>query len=286
MGGEARQAILGLTLSNENYKVAISILKERFGNIQHVIDLHYSEMINLQSAPNKTSSLRTFLDKLNRHLRSLEVLKQDVNLHVFVSIFKSKLPEEVLLQLEIQKGSKEKWSIQKLCDKLCDYVVARENSERKDSQKDHYNNSNRNQYSRSEPKHWQKKSFTLFIGNRGSQHSNAGQALVVASDDKTGSATYFDKCRYCQQQHWSDECPKYRSIEERKRLLKGSCYKCLKYGHRSDDCKRGKICVHCNERDSHHRSLCPKRFKVKISIVFIIFQKKVLIIPLESVPIH
>ena len=64
-------------------------------------------MNNLPSATNKTTSLREFLDKVKLHRRSLEVLKQDINQDVFISIVKSKLPEEVLLQLEIQKGSKE-----------------------------------------------------------------------------------------------------------------------------------------------------------------------------------
>ena len=35
----------GLALSNENYDIAITVLKERFGNNKEVVDLHYSEMI-------------------------------------------------------------------------------------------------------------------------------------------------------------------------------------------------------------------------------------------------
>ena len=77
--GEAMQVISGLTLSNENYAVAINILKERYGNIQDVVNLHYNKMINLQPASNTTSSLRLFHDNINKHLRSLEVLHQDVN---------------------------------------------------------------------------------------------------------------------------------------------------------------------------------------------------------------
>ena len=36
--GEARSAILGLTLSNKNYTIAVDILKDRFGKSQEVID--------------------------------------------------------------------------------------------------------------------------------------------------------------------------------------------------------------------------------------------------------
>ena len=61
----------------------------------------------MQSATNKVSSLRYLSDKGKRHLRELEVLHQDINQDVFVSIIRSKLPDAVLLQLEIQKGPSE-----------------------------------------------------------------------------------------------------------------------------------------------------------------------------------
>ena len=85
VSGEARSAIQGLNLSNENYEVAIGILKERFGNEQEIIDLHYNQMINLYPASNTTSSLRNLLDQLEKHLRSLEVLKQKCKSRCFCS---------------------------------------------------------------------------------------------------------------------------------------------------------------------------------------------------------
>ena len=80
-------------------------------------------------ANNTTYSLRFFLDKIQRHLRSLEVLGQDINQDVFVSMVKAKLPHDVLLQLEIMNGAKSKWNTVKLIERLHDYVVAREKSE-------------------------------------------------------------------------------------------------------------------------------------------------------------
>ena len=43
-------------------------------------------MINLYPASNTTSSLRNLLDQLEKHLRSLEVLKQKVNQDLFVAM--------------------------------------------------------------------------------------------------------------------------------------------------------------------------------------------------------
>ena len=58
--GKARGAIAGLALSNENYKVAINLLKARYN--QEIVDLHYSKLINITSPKNKTNELRHFLD--------------------------------------------------------------------------------------------------------------------------------------------------------------------------------------------------------------------------------
>ena len=66
------------------------------------------------------------------------------------------------------------------------------------------------------------------------------------------------------EKHWSDECPKYKTIEERKSQLKNCCFKCLRPGHKSLDCQKGKMCIHCGEQNTHHRSLCPKKFRTRI----------------------
>lgn len=91
------------------------------------------------------------------------------------------------------------------------------------------------------------------------------EALVATVNKKEESGTYFDKCRYCTQQHWSDECPNFRGIEELENKLKGSCFKCLRSGHTSSQCKRNTVCIHCNEDNAHHRSLCPRKFRLQLS---------------------
>ncbi|CAC5398796.1 unnamed protein product [Mytilus coruscus] len=144
--GDAKYAISGLIVSHENYIVAVNILKERFGNTQDVIDLHY-------------------------------------------------------------------------------------------------------------------------YGSRQFQNRSTAEALVVNGDDTSQHSSYFDKCRFCQGKHWSDECPKYKTIDERKAHLKGSCYKSLRKTHKSADCKRGKLCIHCGVLNSHHRSLCPKKFRSVLTSV-------------------
>ena len=38
----------------------------------------------------------------------------------------------------------------------------------------------------------------------------------------------------------------------------------MKFGHNSAECKRSKLCVHCGDINSHHRSLCLRKYKAKI----------------------
>lgn len=104
--GEAKQPVAGIHVSNKNYKVANDLLKERFGNRQTVINSYYSEMKNLTPASNNTRSLRYLYHHTERNLRSLRSLKQDVNQAIFISIVTSKIPRDVLIQLEIQKGQR------------------------------------------------------------------------------------------------------------------------------------------------------------------------------------
>ena len=79
LGGEALKAISGLQLSNDNYDVAIDTLKTRLGRDQELVDLHYTQLISLQPATNKTSSLRSLLNDIEKHIRCLSILKPNVN---------------------------------------------------------------------------------------------------------------------------------------------------------------------------------------------------------------
>ena len=266
LSGEAARVISDLALSNENYDIAIACLKERFGNKQEVVDLHYSQIINLQAATNNTQSLRLFLDRIQRHLRSLEVLKQDINQDVFVSMVKAKLPQEVLLQLEIMNGADNEWNTVKIIEILRRYVKAREKSEVKQpppeqnakvlSNKPFQGNKPIQSHSKPMFHHSSKQKYE----KRASPSVSSAEALVAGAKD-IHVGNYLEMCRYCSKHHWSDECPTFRTLKDRKQQLKDSCYKCLRIGHLAKECKRSKVCVHCGEANSHHRSLCPKKFK-------------------------
>ena len=53
-------------------------------------------------------------------------------------------------------------------------------------------------------------------------------------------------------------------LMKEKKQLKGKCFKYLKEGHYTRDCKSAKRCVYCGEFRVHHRSLCPSKFEKTI----------------------
>ena len=53
-------------------------------------------------------------------------MEQDINQDVFISMITSKIPKDVLIQLEIQKGACNKWTVKELRERLKQYVATRE----------------------------------------------------------------------------------------------------------------------------------------------------------------
>ena len=129
LSGEAKNSVSGTQLLNENYQVAVELLKERYGDKQAVVTSHYTELINLKPAPNNPKALRKMYNDVEKHLRSLQALAQDTGQDLFVSMITSKLPKDVVIQLEIQKGARTPWTVRELRERFNDYIVARERAD-------------------------------------------------------------------------------------------------------------------------------------------------------------
>ena len=84
-------------------------------------------------------------------------------------------------------------------------------------------------------------------------------AGVQATGNRKERMRTHRKCRYCSENHWSNKCEKYATIEERKKKIKGSCYICLNSTHQSSSCRQ-RVHYYCKQWDRHHRSLCLQQF--------------------------
>ena len=231
--GEAYGCIAGLELTEKNYSVAITLLQKRYGDSQIIINAHYKELMDLPEPPNQTSKLRQTFDTIERYLRSLQVLGVNINHKHLVLMIQSKLPKPVKLQLQLHKKPEKVWTVELLRKELQYHIANREMVEQQYNQNDL---SSRN-----------KMSFLK------SPRKSTAEALFT-NEARLSTGTINKKCHFCRGRHRT-----YPTIEKR---IRGSCYRCLRPGHRSRDCSDDKLCVHCGKWNPHHRSLCPEKFSI------------------------
>ena len=193
----AKRAIAGLEITNDNYEVAVKILRDRFGDPQTVISGCYTKLMDLPSSTNQTPALRPTFNELEKHLRCLSALGEDTNHRHFVLLIMSKLPKEVVIKLEEMKGPIEVWSVQLLWKNLQVPLTVRENAERQRRTYLLQNVASTNKFTTS-PK--RSSAEALIAG----ASSNASYLQNQQSSRK--------KCAYCQGNHWSDWCHKYETI--------------------------------------------------------------------------
>ena len=232
---EAKEAITGLETTEANYNVAIDILHERYGNKQLIINAHYTKLKEMPISSSYYEKLRTTYDNIEKHLRSLEALGENVDNNLMMSLIQSKFPKNVLARLEEYKNDNNPWSVALFRREIKRYIAAQEIGNRM---------ANLNSNSQSKHNEIQKQA----------QYQRQPTAAFQIGERQR-------KCIYCEKGHWSDECTDFTDIPSRKKQISGRCYICLKTGHLLKECQSTRKCVYCNQERNHHRSLCPKQFK-------------------------
>ncbi|KAK4309817.1 hypothetical protein Pmani_018578 [Petrolisthes manimaculis] len=111
LDGEAAKCLQGLATTNDNYDVALRILKQRFGNETR---LKESLMASLLNTPRFTEgedlrTMRGFIDELTAKVRALEVLEvsKDNYSPLLLPVLKSRIPESWRLQWARYKDLKD-----------------------------------------------------------------------------------------------------------------------------------------------------------------------------------
>ena len=106
LSGDALKLLNGLPRNNENYKVAIDLLKDSFGNKQVLLNLHMNRLFELKSCYN-SSQLKPFFDCVNSNIRSLKELGVDTSQFdmVLAPLLLSKLPYNIKRSFVKQQGN-------------------------------------------------------------------------------------------------------------------------------------------------------------------------------------
>ena len=95
-----------------------------------MMDAHYSTLMDLPASLNNAAKLRETYDMIEKHLRSLKALGENVDQPHFVFLIKSKLPKTVISRMEEYKDVAEKWTVESIRKAFKRYICAQEVRER------------------------------------------------------------------------------------------------------------------------------------------------------------
>ena len=79
------------------------MLKERYGKNEVILNVHFTSLVDLPASSSQTSLLRKNYDFIEKHLRSLKTLGENIESKMLVSLIMAKLPKDVLVHLTDQK---------------------------------------------------------------------------------------------------------------------------------------------------------------------------------------
>ena len=247
-GTRPRELVESYPLTAQNYRKAVTALKERYGRKDLQIEIYVRELHKLALA-NASGKERPVLgkmyDTLEAHLRALESLgvTSDCFAAMLYPIIESSLPEEILrafqrsamLCLETTYSHEER--LKGLMLFLKNEVEAEERiTLARDAMK-------RTSEEKSYGRPTMKPQKTL-------------NKVPSAAGLFVGQAA---RCVFCEKQHSSSDCVSAQSmsLEKRRETLrsKNACFLCLKPGHRAKMCKAFLKCIFCSKR--HAVLMCP-----------------------------
>ncbi|XP_064462615.1 uncharacterized protein LOC135373322 [Ornithodoros turicata] len=225
---KAATAVSGLSLTAENYDVALMLLKERFNRRNLIIDEHMSRLLNLPKVGDsgQARKLRELYDEVTTEVRSLEALNVPHTSYgvLLLSALRKAIPNDLNLEYD-RKHIDGDEDIKSYLEFLRIEVASRERLQ-------HVGPSG-------------------FEGRRPpldkQRHPNtpSGLALMVSAELPT--------CVFCgSNDHKLERCTKPLSIQEKKEKLKleRRRFRCGKKYHRSRECRNASRlrCVRCGGR--------------------------------------
>ena len=182
--GQAYQSLEGFNVTKDDYKRALELLSERYGNPQLIISSHMTKILKLQKLHNRcpVNELRKLLDHISSHVRSLITLGIRTEHYgpLVIPIILEKLPDEIRLVISRKLGTNN-WCVDDVLEILKHEIAARENC---DFLKTH----SENKFEKSE------------------QEKNNKQRRVTVDALLAGSHKRSLKCAFCSQNHYHDKC--------------------------------------------------------------------------------
>ena len=264
--GEASRAIEGLSLSAANYKVAISLLKERYGKPDMLHAAHSQQIVNLKvvESVNDVEGLRKLHNACEIHIRGIESLEkpnQKSQLSVFVPLILGKLPEELVVQWHKDAPKGKEFDLRSLLRYLLKDIEGRENCRlMKRASSTPVKSADSGGGGNYVPGGLKSKYKPKEHRRNDKSHSQP------RDNPPTGAALHSAvkrSCIFCgSEEHVSYKCSKIDDMGYKQRVEKvkeaGACFRCFRCNHHSRDCQLKSTikCATC--KGDHHTFFCKR----------------------------
>ena len=228
--GDAAQAVAGLPLTEMNYAQSITLLKQRFGQPEKLINAHTHALIDLPEPTNELSSSQLFHNIMEYHTRGLASLgvSKDSYSTILVPIILGKLPVAVRRNLA-RDHDQLRWTLDDLQTAVVKEIrVLDSGLYTKDS------------------------SPSLSIRT----HATASfHATIKGGHHPTGGGKKKVQCLYCEGEHFPTTCLEVTDHQKGLEIVRKAnlCFNCLG-NHKISQCNSKFRCKHC--RNKHHTGLC------------------------------
>lgn len=228
--GDASHVIAGFSLTNASYEHSVTLLKDRYGQPQKLITAHMQALLDLPNPSNTLSSLQSFHDAIERHMRSLSTLGKyksvDSYGDLLVPIILNKLPQKTRKNMVREHDSNE-WNLNDLQEAIRKEVRVFESE-------------------------FTTNHFPQSLHPTATFHAGA-RANTNPSKPNSNQRT----CAFCKGSHPPIDCKVVVDSKARKDLVaqRNLCFNCLGR-HKVNVCSSKHRCRKCHRK--HHTSLCPE----------------------------
>ena len=129
--GAPSVAISGISVTEDNYDTAVTLLKEKFGSKESIIETLYAKLHHLPISCSKFNDIKYTYNNVERILRQLESQGEEINEQkMLIYQILGKFPLEVVVKLEDAKKD-EQWTMVLLRQLLDQHITVQENAQRR-----------------------------------------------------------------------------------------------------------------------------------------------------------
>uniref|UniRef100_A0A1I7W2A6 DUF1758 domain-containing protein n=1 Tax=Loa loa TaxID=7209 RepID=A0A1I7W2A6_LOALO len=202
--GEALQAVSGYEIAPENYGIIRQLLKNKYGDPSTIASILYRE---LQSFKQNEKEWMITIENIERVLRQLEALGDNLEHPSIETIIESKMPPRILNKVCTQRKIDKPWTIQKLRNFLSDLVEV--NQQVKIDQYSNFRADSKPTTIKGEQKRMYRPERTSALSTMQTNHR------------ETRSPTSRKRpCIFCSRDHWDSDCDIYSTVKGRMKRLK------------------------------------------------------------------